>query len=238
MEAGHRKYKILVFDNNREIACDLKGKVDWDLVSIGDNTRFTDTCEDIAIDAAIIDFSLTASHENAKQLAAFVHTKWPDAPIVAIVSDYAISTSVVPLEFGIKDFISKPLDLDELTLRLRIRIQQEREAAAKSSVLFGDLTVRSEVRKLEGPKKSRLASPIEIGLIKTLALANGDIVDKEALKINCWGQMKVTDNALHRKLHTVRRILKDVSPNVSIETKYGAGFYLAYKSDLPATEAS
>lgn len=238
MRTGYFKYKILVFDSSREIAVHLKSKVDWDVVTIGDNTRFTEDCDDIAIDAALIDFTSMASQESAKQLAAFVHAKWPDAPIIAIVSDYIRSTSVAPLDFGIKDFVTKPLDLNELTLRLHMRIMQEREAAARSSVLFGDITVRSEARKLEGPTKSRLASPIEIGLIKILALANGDVVDKEALKINCWGQVKVTDNALHRKLHTVRRILRDVSPNVSIETKYGAGFYLSYKSDLTATEAS
>lgn len=238
MKTGHNKYKILVFDSSREIAVHLKSGVDWDVITIGDNTRFTEDCDDISIDAALIDFSSVASQEGAKQLAAFVHTKWPDAPIVAIVSDYTRSTSMAPLDFGIKDFVTKPLNLDELTIRLQLRIAQEREAAARSSVLFGDITVRSEARKLEGPTKSRLASPIEIGLIKILALANGEVVDKDALKINCWGQIKVTDNALHRKLHTVRRILKDVSPNVSIETKYGTGFYLSYKSDLGTSEAS
>ena len=44
--------------------------------------------------------------------------------------------------------------------------------------------------------------------------------------MRCWGQIKVTDNALHRKLHAVRQLLRDVSSGVVIETKYGVGFYL------------
>ena len=46
--------------------------------------------------------------------------------------------------------------------------------------------------------------------------------------MRCWGQIKVTDNALHRKLHAVRALLKDISYNVVIETKYGVGFSLKY----------
>jgi DNA-binding winged helix-turn-helix (wHTH) protein len=41
----------------------------------------------------------------------------------------------------------------------------------------------------------------------------------------------VTDNALHRKLHAVRQILKDVTDRVYVETKYGVGFTLKVAQD-------
>jgi DNA-binding response OmpR family regulator len=238
MKAGNDRYKVLVFDRDKELAVFLRAHTNWDILNVGDHTRFTQSDARLNIDAALIDFSSVAGEAEAKALAGMVHTKWPEAPIIAIVSDYLKTTSIAPLDFGIKDFITKPIDINELALRLQIRIKQERHSAARHSVLFGDITIRSDARKLEGPNKTRLASPIEIGLIKILALANGDIVDKEALKLNYWGQSQVTDNALHRKLHTVRRILKDISPNVSIETKYGAGFYLSYNEQLNSLEAS
>ena len=82
-----------------------------------------------------------------------------------------------------------------------------------------------------GPKGKRYASPIEITLLICLAHMEGAIVEKEALKVRCWGQIKVTDNALHRKLHAVRQLLKDVTENVIIQTKYGVGFALKVAAD-------
>ena len=87
-------------------------------------------------------------------------------------------------------------------------------------------------RTVQGPSGKRFASPIEINLLATLA-NEGSIVEKDALN-ECWGQIKVTDNALHRKLHAVRQLLRDVSTNVVIETKYGVGFALKYNPPLEA----
>ena len=84
----------------------------------------------------------------------------------------------------------------------------------------------------------RFASPIEVTLLSCLAHTEGSIVEKDALKLRCWGQIKVTDNALHRKLHAVRQLLKDISPNVAIETKYGVGFCLKFVEPMTSQEAS
>ena len=99
------------------------------------------------------------------------------------------------------------------------------QKAAKDVVSFGDITIDSAHSTVEGPRGKRFASPIEINLLTILANTEGGIVEKEALKMRCWGQIKVTDNA-HRKLHAVRALLKDISYNVVIETKYGVGFSL------------
>jgi DNA-binding winged helix-turn-helix (wHTH) protein len=72
----------------------------------------------------------------------------------------------------------------------------------------------------------------------SLARANGDIVDKDTIKTECWGEMKVTDNALHRKLHALRQLLRSVSNNVTVETKYGAGIFLGYKEKTESTHTT
>jgi DNA-binding response OmpR family regulator len=138
---------------------------------------------------------------------------WPFCPILVITGTPAETSIVKALNSGADDFIRKPLIP---------------EKAAKEVVEFGDITIDSAHRTVEGPSGKRFASPIEVNLLACLANTEGAIVEKDALKMRCWGQIKVTDNALHRKLHAVRQLLKDVSDNVVIETKYGVGFYLKY----------
>ena len=128
----------------------------------------------------------------------------------------------------------KPLIPDEVNARLKLRMADAAQKAAKEVVEFGDIIIDSAHRTVEGPAGKRFASPIEINLLSTLANTEGSIVEKDALKMRCWGQIKVTDNALHRKLHAVRQLLRDVTGNVVIETKYGVGFALKFNPPLVA----
>ena len=153
---------------------------------------------------------------------------WPFCPIIIITGTPAETSIVKALNSGADDFIRKPLIPDEVDARFKLRMADAAQKAAKEIVEFGDITIDSAHRTVEGPQGKRFASPIEINLLACMANTEGAIVEKDALKMRCWGQIKVTDNALHRKLHAVRQLLKDVSDNVLIETKYGVGFYLKY----------
>ncbi|MCX6128928.1 MAG: response regulator [Proteobacteria bacterium] len=153
---------------------------------------------------------------------------WPFCPIMVITGTPAETTIVKALNSGADDFIRKPLIPDEVDARFKLRMADAAQKAAKEVVEFGDITIDSAHRTIEGPLGKRFASPIEVNLLACLANTEGAIVEKDALKMRCWGQIKVTDNALHRKLHAVRQLLRDVSESVAIETKYGVGFYLKY----------
>lgn len=163
-----------------------------------------------------------------------LRTQWPFCPILVITgtpTDLSISKA---LNSGADDFVRKPLIPDEVNARLKLRMADAAQKAAKEVVEFGDIVIDSAHRTVEGPHGKRFGSPIEINLLATLANTEGSIVEKDALKMRCWGQIKVTDNALHRKLHAVRQLLRDVSANVVIETKYGVGFALKYSQQLEA----
>lgn len=161
-----------------------------------------------------------------------LRSRWPFCPILVVTSSPTEQSISRALNSGADDFVRKPLIPDEVNARLKLRMADAAQKAAKEIVIFGDITVDSAHRTIEGPHGRRFASPIEVNLLSCLAATEGSIVEKEALKMRCWGQIKVTDNALHRKLHAVRQLLKDVSPNVVIETKYGVGFALKYNQPL------
>jgi two-component system KDP operon response regulator KdpE len=174
-----------------------------------------------------VDIELSESRTGLDVLPQ-LRTRWPFVPIMVITSSPTELNISRALNSGADDFVRKPLIPDEVNARLKLRMADAAQKAAKDVVSFGDITIDSAHRTVEGPRGKRFASPIEINLLTTLANTEGGIVEKEALKMRCWGQIKVTDNALHRKLHAVRALLKDISYNVVIETKYGVGFSLKY----------
>ncbi|NRA65583.1 MAG: response regulator transcription factor [Pseudobacteriovorax sp.] len=174
-----------------------------------------------------VDINL-GSHDNGLEIIPTLRSHWPFCPILVVTGTPTEQTISRALNSGADDFVRKPLIPDEVNARLKLRMADAAQKAAKEVVEFGDIVIDSAHRTVDGPYGKRFASPIEINLLATLANTEGAIVEKDALKMRCWGQIKVTDNALHRKLHAVRQLLKDISPNVAIETKYGVGFALKY----------
>lgn len=187
--------------------------------------------------AVFVDINL-GTGKTGLDLIPTIRQAWPFCPIMVITGTPAEHSIVKALNSGADDFIRKPLIPDEVDARFKLRMSDAAQKAAKEVVEFGDITIDSAHRTVEGPLGKRFASPIEINLLACLANTEGAIVEKDGLKMRCWGQIKVTDNALHRKLHAVRQLLRDVSANVVIETKYGVGFYLKHHGHQQLDAAS
>ncbi len=184
--------------------------------------------------AAFVDIHLGEGKSGGLDVIPYLRKQWPFCPILVITSSPAENIISQALASGADDFVRKPLIPEELMARLKLRMEDSAQKAAKKVIEFGDIKIDSSHRTVSGPKGKRYASPIEISLLTTLAHMEGAIVEKDALKVRCWGQIKVTDNALHRKLHAVRQLLKDVSDRVAIQTKYGVGFALKVEAEYRA----
>ena len=196
-----------------------------------DPSELSSDLENINPTAAFIDINLGDSKTSGLDLVPHLRRHFPFCPILIVTSSPTQESIAKALASGADDFVRKPLIPEELMARLKLRLEDSAQKAAKEIIEYGDISIDSIHRTVLGPKGKRYASPIEITLLTCLANMEGSIVEKEALKIRCWGQIKVTDNALHRKLHSVRQLLKDVTENVIIQTKYGVGFALKVAAD-------
>ena len=138
--------------------------------------------------------------------------------------DDAVSNA---LSKGADDFIFKPVNPKEVVARMQTRMADLARRQADEVHTIGDLVVdRAHRSILNSNKQQRFLSPTEMGLLNCLLSAQGTVVPREVMKRRCWGQIFVSDNALNRKLHEVRRILKDLSTQVNIRTLYGTGFMI------------
>lgn len=200
-----------------------------------DPTQLLEKLEDLNPVGVFVDIQL-GTDKTGLDILPTLRTQWPFCPILIVTATPTEQSISKALNSGADDFVRKPLIPDEVNARLKLRMADAAQKAAKEVVEFGDVIIDSAHRTVEGPLGKRFASPIEVNLLSCLAHTEGSIVEKEALKLRCWGQIKVTDNALHRKLHAVRQLLKDISHNVVIETKYGVGFALRY--NIPYEAAS
>lgn len=157
-----------------------------------------------------------------------IKTKHPTAPLIACSykSDYDSDVSDA-FSAGVDDFIRLPCAPSEVIARLQVRASELAQKYANDSSTFGDLTVDRPHRVITNKSGTqRFLTPTELNLLNCLLDAGGTVVAREYMKRKCWGQLFVSDNALNRKLHELRRAIAELSSTVEIKTQYGKGFAL------------
>ncbi|MBI4404403.1 MAG: response regulator transcription factor [Deltaproteobacteria bacterium] len=151
---------------------------------------------------------------------------WPYAPILIVTIDPTEEAVSAALAAGADDFLRKPLRPKELMARLQARLKDLAQKEAKSALNFADITLDTIHRTVRGRNGLKYLTSTESNLLLCLARAKGTIVPRSALKRHCWGDISVSDNALDRKMHEIRKALKDISETVTIRTAYGEGFVM------------
>ncbi|MEI8025312.1 MAG: response regulator transcription factor [Pseudomonadota bacterium] len=176
--------------------------------------------------AVFVDVQL-GSYENGLDIIPKLKERWPFSPVIVVTGDRQDDAVSNALSKGADDFIFKPVNPKEVVARMQTRMADLAKRQTEEVHTIGDLIVdRAHRSILNSNKQQRFLSPTEMGLLNCLLSAQGTVVPREVMKRRCWGQIFVSDNALNRKLHEVRRIIKDLSTQVNIRTLYGTGFMI------------
>lgn len=155
---------------------------------------------------------------------------WPHTPIIVMTTDGESSLIGESLSLGANDFVRKPLQAAEVRARVQARIFELQKRQDADCSRFADVVLDASRRSLEGPLGKRFLSESEWTLLSCLLATNGIVVGKQDLKGKVWGDVKVSDNAVDRKLSTVRSALKVVSKKVRLTTSYGQGVRVEEKA--------
>jgi DNA-binding response OmpR family regulator len=159
-----------------------------------------------------------------------IKKKWRTSPIIVITSDKDGELISKALSMGADDFITKPLRPEEVTGRLNARVQELVKLSKKSNISFGDISLDTDHLILSGPSGKRDLSPKDSRILAQLMLANGVVVPRSSIKSKAWGKLSVSDNSLNRKIHEVKKFVKEVSLDVQLKSLYGKGVVLTSPS--------
>lgn len=180
--------------------------------------------------AAFIDVNLGVD-DCGLDVIPKLRARWPYKPLVVVTADADEAAVGTALAAGANDFVKKPISAAELTARLKARLGEMAVAAGRELMRLGPLTFDRAHKTLASEAGSRSLSPTEALVFETLLAANGMVVSKAELKRRVWGGVKVSDNALDKKLHDVRAAIRDLTDAVRLTSTYGVGVALTHADD-------
>jgi DNA-binding response OmpR family regulator len=105
-------------------------------------------------------------------------------PVIALVSS---STIHLVLEQGFEDFVVKPWNMDELSVRIRRAVSHSTKPDRDSVIKVGDLVIDPVRCEVELAGRLLALTFKEYELLKLLATSKGKVFTREALLNEIWG---------------------------------------------------
>lgn len=153
-----------------------------------------------------------------------------EIPILMITAKEEFSDKVKGFNVGADDYLVKPINLEELVLRVgailrRAKINNEKKVSIGSTVLdYNTFTVETNGEKIELPQK-------EFNILFKLFSYPNQIFTRTKLMNEFWGMLSESDErTIDVHINRLRDKFKD-NPNFEIVTVRGLGYKVVKKNE-------
>jgi DNA-binding response OmpR family regulator len=158
-------------------------------------------------------------------------------PIIIITAQGRSQDKVRGLDLGADDYLTKPLNMDELLARVRAVLRRaqvtEDERALRTAMTIGDLTIDFGQQLVLMAGRKVVLTPTEYRLLADLARNAGRIVPQDFLLERVWGKEYVGEHhMLQVNINRLRHKLEvDPAHPRYLLTEAGVGYLLATQPD-------
>lgn len=221
---------ILVADddaNIRELVCLFLGNDGYETIEAGDGKEALAICQSSQVDLVVLDIMMPVMDGWA--LCREIRRIEPDLPLLMLTARSATWEKVKGFELGTDDYLTKPFDPLELTVRVKALLKRRRINSVQR-IQLGSVTLDRQTYKVMRGADS-LALPLkEFELLYKLAGTPGQVFTREQLIDQLWGMDYEGDSrTVDVHIKRLRERFADV-PDFRIETVRGLGYRLEASS--------
>jgi len=224
--------KILVVDDEetmvRSLAALLSAE-NYEVVSASDGPHALAAARDQRPDLIVLDIMLPGldGMEVCRQIRA-----WSAVPIIMLTAKTGEVDTVVGLEVGADDYVTKPFSPRELVARVKAQLRRTQMLAAHAEgdrLDSGDVTMDIGRRHVTVAGREVTLSPKEFDLLRVLLSHPGRVLGRDFLLNQVWGEDFFGDTrTLDVHIRWLReKVEDDPSSPRRILTVHGVGYRLA-----------
>jgi len=222
--------KILLIDDDvdlREALSELLIMTeDFDVFEGGDGAEALEKIKQLAYDMVILDVGLPDI--DGRELCRLIRKQGVKCPILMLTGHDTDSDTILGLNAGANDYITKPFKFPVLLARLRAQLRQH-EQSEDAIFTLGPYTFKPAVKMLltEDDKKIRLTEK-ETNILKFLYRATEGVVPRDTLLHEVWGyNVGVTTHTLETHIYRLRQKIEPDPSHASLLVTESGGYRLA-----------
>jgi DNA-binding response OmpR family regulator len=217
--------KILIVDDDAELRDGLTEQLslheEFEAVGVESGSKGVQAAKAGQIDLVIMDVGLPDI--DGREAVRILRKNGFKAPIIMLTGHDTDSDTILGLESGANDYVTKPFRFAVLLARIRAQLRQH-EASEDAVFTIGPYTFRPSSKLLLNPKgnKVRLTEK-ETSILRYLYRAGQRPVSRETLLQEVWGYNSgVTTHTLETHIYRLRqKIEKDAAAPAILVTEAG-----------------
>ncbi len=221
--------KILIVDDDDELREALVEQIalhdEFEAVAVENGTKAVSAAKAGQIDLVIMDVGLP--DVDGREVVRILRKNGFKAPIIMLTGHDTDSDTILGLESGANDYVTKPFRFAVLLARIRAQLRQH-EASEDAIFTIGPYTFRPSSKILLSPKgqKIRLTEK-ETAILRFLYRAGQAPVSRETLLQEVWGYNSgVTTHTLETHIYRLRQKVEKDATNPTILVTEGGGYKL------------
>ncbi|HEV2302056.1 MAG TPA: response regulator transcription factor [Stellaceae bacterium] len=222
--------KILIVDDDaalrRSLAEQLALNEEFAAIECGTAARALEIVGEDSYEAILLDVGLPDM--DGRELCRLMRRAGVRSPIIMLTGADSEADTVMGLDAGADDYVTKPFRLSVLLARLRAHLRQS-ERSDDAILTIGPYTFRPSAKMLvdaEGRKKVRLTEK-ETAILKYLYRAGDRVIGRERLLDEVWGyNAGVTTHTLETHVYRLRQKIESNPGNARILVTEPGGYRL------------
>jgi len=222
-------HKILIVDDDADMRDALVEQLalheEFEAVAVDSGTKGVQAAKAGQIDLVIMDVGLP--DVDGREAVRILRKNGFKAPIIMLTGHDTDSDTILGLEAGANDYISKPFRFAVLLARIRAQLRQH-EASEDAVFTIGSYTFRPSSKLLVNSKGSKVRlTEKETAILRYLYRAGQRPVSREILLQEVWGYNSgVTTHTLETHIYRLRQKVERDASNPSILVTEGGGYKL------------
>lgn len=186
-----RRTRILAVDDERSILDIIRRRLEpegYEVITARDGEEALKVALEWGPDLAILDVIMPKMDGLELCRRMREHPHLAALPVLFLTSRESVEDRIRGFEAGADDYLPKPFDLRELSLRIRALLRRIRAVPEESGVLrMGKLALNLNSFVLEAGDRQALLTPVEFQLVHHLMKNPGVVFTSERLLKEVWG---------------------------------------------------
>ena len=221
--------KILLIDDDVDLREALSELLiiteDFDVFEVGDGAEALEKIKQQAYDMVVLDVGLPDI--DGRELCRLIRKQGVKCPILMLTGHNTDSDTILGLNAGANDYITKPFKFPVLLARIRAQLRQH-EQSEDAIFTLGPYTFKPAVKMLltGDDKKIRLTEK-ETNILKFLYRATEGVVPRDTLLHEVWGyNAGVTTHTLETHTYRLRQKIEPDPSHASLLVTESGGYRL------------
>lgn len=184
-------------------------------------------------DCVVLDINLPDG--SGFDLLSELRRKENQTPVIIVTARGDVEDRINGLNLGADDYVSKPVDSNELIARIRAVIRRNSQSSLPV-ITISDLVIKPAEHTATVNNQPLDLTAKEFAVLEYLAQHSGQAVTRTMLMEHIWGSdFDTFSNVIDVYIRNLRRKLEKYSKNKLIKTIRGKGYVLSTKGEQGQT---